>query len=194
MSSRATRLTLALLPFLSGCATLQQLAALRQVDFSLERITGATLAGVELSRIRGYEELGIGDAARIAAALSARSLPLAFTLHVAADNPETNGQARLEALDWTLFLQDRETVSGGLGAPVVIPAGARTDVPLGIRLDLLEFFEGSSRDLVDLALSLVGQEAPPTSVRLRAVPTIQTPLGSIRYPEPITIASATVGR
>lgn len=171
-----------------GCATLQEIVALRQVDFSLGQVSGVTLAGVELDRIRRYEELGLVDAARIGGAIATGRLPLSLTLHVRAENPEGNARARLAALDWTLLLQDRETVSGGLPESVLIPAGVTTDVPLSVGLDLLEFFEGSSRDLVNLALALAGQDAPPTTVRLRAVPTIETPLGPIRYPEPITIA------
>lgn len=184
----------ALLPALSGCATLQQMAALRQVDFSLDRISGLSLAGVDLSRIQRYEDLGLLDAARIAAAFTAGELPLGLTLHVRADNPEGNGQARMTALDWTLLLQDKETVSGGILQAVLIPAAGTADIPLTVSLDLLEFFQGSGRDLVNLALSLAGGDAAPSTVSLRATPTIETPLGPIRYPQPITIVSRTVGR
>jgi hypothetical protein len=186
-------LAVGLLAALSGCATLREIAALRQVEFSLDRVSSLTLAGVDLDRVRRYEDLGLVEAARIASALASRELPLAFTLHVRADNPDGNARARLMALDWTLFLQDRETVSGGLPGSVVIPTGGTADVPLAIRLDLLEFFEGSGRDLVNLALTLAGEEAPPTSVRLRAVPTVETALGPIRYPQPITIVSREFG-
>lgn len=184
----------ALLAATSGCATLQEIAALRQVDFSLDRVSSLTLAGVDLARVQRYEDLGLVDVARIASALASQELPLAFTLHVRADNPEGNARARMVGLDWTLFLQDRETVSGGIAEPVLVPAGGTADVPLAIRLDLLDFFEGSGRDLVNLALSLAGQQAPPTTVRLRALPTIETALGPIRYPQPITIVSGDFGR
>lgn len=184
---------LALLPTLSSCATLRQMAALREVDFSLDRVAGVSLAGVDLSRVRSYEDLGVLDLARITAALTTRELPLELTLHVRADNPQGNGTARMAALDWTLFLQDRETVSGGLPQPVPIPDGGSADVPLAIRLDLLDFFQGSGRDLVNLVLGLAGADAPATMVRLQAIPTIETPLGPIRYPRPITIAIRSVG-
>lgn len=184
---------LALLPSLPTCATLQQMAALRDVGFSLDGLSGVALAGVDLTRVRSYDDLGFRDVARITAALTSRSLPLDLTLHVRADNPQGNGEARMVALDWTLLLQDRETVSGGLPQAVAIPDGGSADIPLAVRLDLLDFFEGSGRDLVNLVLGLAGAEAPSTSVRLRATPTIETPLGPIRYPRPITIASRTVG-
>lgn len=189
----ATLLGGILLAASSGCATLQEIAALRQVDFSLDRVSSLSLAGVDLTRVQRYEDLGLVEAARIASALASRELPLALTLHVRADNPEGNARARMVGLDWTLFLQDRETVSGGIPEPVLIPTGGTADVPLAIRLDLLDFFEGSGRDLVNLALSLAGQQAPPTTVRLRALPTIETALGPIRYPQPITIVSRDFG-
>jgi len=186
-------LPLLLLPSLSGCATLQEVLALRQVAFSLDRVSELRLAGVELTRIQRYEELSVTEVARLAQAATARSMPLSLTLHVRAENPEGNARARMTALDWTFLLQERETVSGGLAEAILIPAGGVADVPLEIRLDLVEFFGGSARDLVNLALSLAGAEGPPTHVSLRATPTIDTPLGPIRYPEPLTIISRNVG-
>jgi hypothetical protein len=47
---------------------------------------------------------------------------------------------------------------------------------------------------VNLALSLSGRGGAPTEVTLRATPTIETALGPIRYPRPITIVTATTGR
>jgi len=167
--------------------------ALRQVDFALDRVVDVRLAGVELDRIQRYEDLGILDAARIFGAVSQGTLPLSFQLNVGANNPEGNPEARVLALDWTLLLQDRETVSGGLSQVVVIPASGAATIPLQVRVDLLEFFQGSAQDLVNLALSLAGQEAPPTHVHLRAIPTINTPIGPIRYPRPLTIVSVTAG-
>jgi len=192
--SHAGLIALAIVPLLlTGCATLQGVLALRQVDFALDRVVDVRLAGVELDRIQRYEELGILDAVMILGAVSQGTLPLSFQLNVEANNPEGNPEARLLALDWTLLLQDRETVSGGVSQVVVIPPSGVAMIPLQVRVDLLEFFQGSARDLVNLALSLAGQDAPPTHVRLRATPTINTPIGPIRYPQPITIVSVTAG-
>lgn len=182
-----------LLLILPGCATLQSVLALRQVDFSLDRVSGLRIAGVEMGRLQRYEDLSAVDVARLVQAVSLGELPLSFLLHVRADNPEGNPEARLLALDWTLFLQDRETVSGGLLEGVVIPASGSADVPLEVRLDLMEYFDGGVRDLVNLALSLAGQEGPPTHVRLMATPTVDTPLGPIRYPQPLTVVNREVG-
>lgn len=183
----------ALLAF-AGCATLQQFAALRDVDFSIDRVAGARLAGIDLSRVRSYSDLSAADAGRLALAVSRRELPMSFDVHVRALNPEDNSvSARLVEMDWTLLLQDRETLSGTFADQTVLPPGEPVDVPIGVSLDLIDFFEGSARDLLDLALDIAGQGGEPTAVTLRAVPTVDTALGPIRYPQPITIASREVG-
>ena len=179
----------------SSCATLQQIAALRNVEFSLDRVSDLRLAGIDLGRIHSFEDLGILDAGRMALAVSQKRLPLDFRLHLSAENPATNTiSARLVQMDWTLLLQDRETLSGVFDGDVLLPPGQPTDVPLTISLNLVDFFEGSAQDLLELALSLAGQGGAPKEVALRATPVIDTPLGPMRYPRPITILSREFGR
>lgn len=184
MTVLATALGGALL--LAGCATLQQVTALRKVDFSLEGTTGGTLAGVPIDSTRSFEDLGALDVARLTAALTRGKLPLEATLLVRASNPADNVQARLIGLDWTLYLDDRKTVSGAVDREYVLPPGKPVTVPVTVKLDLLEFFDRQLQPLVGLALAAAGA-GEPHRLRLEATPSIQTPLGPIRYPEPITI-------
>lgn len=179
---------------LSGCAMLQQIAALRQVDFGIDRVADGRLAGVSLDRVRSYQDLTAIDVARIGTALARGTVPLEFTLHLSALNPADNSvAARLIAMDWTLLLEDRETIAGRLEREIVLEPGIVSDIPLAIALDLSDFFQRNARDLAELALSVAGAGGAPKQVALRAQPTIQTSLGPIRYPQPITIVSGQVG-
>lgn len=183
---------IALLGIPSGCATLQQIAALREVDFTLDRVSGLTLAGVPLDGLASMSSVTAGQVARVAAALATGEVPLELTLHVLAVNPESNDvEARLQGLDWTLLIEERETVSGGLGAPIALPPGEPRDVPLTVRMDLARFVDGGARDLLNVALSLAGADGEPRDIALRAVPTVDTPIGPIRYPRPIVIRGST---
>jgi hypothetical protein len=167
---------------------------LGKVDFSLDRVSGLRLAGIDLGRITSYGDIGFTDAANLAVAITQNRLPLEFDLHVMAENPADNSvEARLLSMDWTLFLQERETLSGAVANQVNLPPGEPRDIPIAISLDLLEFFDGSAQDLVELALSLAGQGGEPKEVALRASPVVETPIGPIRYPQPITIVSRSVG-
>jgi hypothetical protein len=176
----------------AGCATLQRFAALKAVDFDLAGVRHARLAGVDVTRIAAYRDLGPVDVGRIALAVSRGDIPLEFQLDVRADNPADNGTAALTRLAWTLLLDGRETISGVIDTTVTLPAGQVTIIPVPMRVNLRQFFDGPAQSLVDLAASAAGLRADPTKVQLRAVPTIHTPLGPITYPGPITV-SRTVG-
>jgi hypothetical protein len=173
---------------LPGCATLREVAALRQVEFSIDRVADVRLAGVDLTGVGSYDDLGAARVARVGAAVLQKRLPLQFDLHLRALNPAHNAvSARLVGMEWTLLLQDQETIRGSVDGMIMLPPGEPQDIPIAMRVDLLEFFASSTRDLVNLALAATGRNATRTSLALRAVPSIETPLGPLRYPEPITI-------
>jgi len=176
-----------------GCATMRQLTALRRVDFSIEQVSGVRLAGIDIARVGSLQALGVVDAARLTAAIAARNVPLDLTIHVRADNPAENPTARLLRMQWALFLDDRQTVAGVLDRAVELPSGQATVVPVVARLNLVEFLGGGATDLVTLARAAAGVEGARMRLSLRATPTIDTPLGAITYPEPITIVRRYVG-
>jgi hypothetical protein len=170
-----------------SCATFEQLANLLAVDFSIAGTSNGFLGGVPIGRLSRFEEVRADDLARLAAALLDDELPLAFTLHIDASNPAGNGvAATLVGLDWRLLVRDRETIRGRFNQPTELPPGAVVDLPLQVELDLRRFFEDDLRELVDVALDAAGG-GNGANLRLVASPTIQTPLGPIRYPEEITI-------
>lgn len=177
----------------AGCQTIRELAALRSVDFALDRVSDARLAGVDIQRIQSYDDLRAADVLRIGSAVASGNLPLDFQLHVGAENPQENGvQARMVRMAWTLLIEDRETVSGVVDESFVLPPGEKRDIPIRIQLDLVDFFNDSARDLVNLALAIAG-EGQPQNIKLTATPTIDTPIGAIEYPQPVTIVSRDLG-
>lgn len=179
--------------FQSGCTTLREISNLKDVSFQVDRATDVQLAGISVERVDSFDDLGAADIARLTAAMAEKELPLSFTLHVGAENPETNSvDARLTKMDWTLLLEDKETISGKFNREVVLPPGEPKDIPVDIRLDLVRFYNDNLQGLVDLAAS-VGGSGPPTNVKLEVQPTIQTRLGPMRYPNPITVVATDVG-
>lgn len=185
---------LALLILLPGCTALQQIAALQQVNFSVNRADEAFLAGVDIDRMRNYSDLSVLDATRLVGAVSSGQLPLQFNLHLDATNPQGNATAaRLVQLDWTLLIDDTETVSGVFNDDRLIEPGVTADIPISMELDLIRFFGSNARDIIDLALNLTGAGGNPARLSLRARPTVNTAIGPITYPGEITI-SHTVGR
>jgi hypothetical protein len=194
LSFRSVLLGVLLLVFASGCQTLREVANLRNVSFALDRVGDASLAGIDLQRVRSYEDLSAGDVLRLTQAVSRNELPLSFTLHLNAENPPENDvQARLVTMDWTLLVDEQETISGVFDDTIVLPPGEPRDVPIPMRIDLVDFFDRGAQDLIELALAITGQNGAPKRIQLRATPTIDTAIGPIRYPRPIVIADEEVG-
>jgi hypothetical protein len=152
------------------------------------------LAGIDLRQVRSYSDLSAGDVLRLTRAVAQRDLPFTFDLVLGAENPDGNGtNARLVNMDWRLFLDDRETISGTFDDEILLRPGEPRDVTIPIRLDLIEFFDRGARDVLELALAVAGQNGQPKRIRLEAQPTIDTALGPIRYPRPITVGDTEVG-
>lgn len=184
-----------LLLSMAACATLQQVMALRDVDFAFDRVANVRLAGVDLDRVRSFSDVGLADAARLTAAVADRDLPLSLNVHLNATNPEDNTvDARLVRMDWTLLIEGREALSGVFDDEVILPPGEPRDVPFPVTLNLVEFVDGSARDLFDMALSLAGVGGEPAELAIRASPVVQTVLGPIRYPSPLVLVRGTVGQ
>jgi len=178
----------------AGCATLQQIAALRQVHFDLAGVRNGRLAGVDVSRIRSSTDLTALDVGRVALAVARKDLPLEFIVDVSALNPPENQvTATMVRLAWTVLLNDKETISGVVDTTLTLPPGTAVGIPMSMRLNLLQFFDGPAQSMVDLAASIAGLSRDPTRVAIRAIPTIDTPIGRIAYPTPITIVNRTVG-
>jgi len=176
----------------AGCQTLRQVSQLRKVQFQIDRVSDAQLAGIDLEGIRSYDDIGGMDLARLASRVADGRLPLSFRVHVRAENPDENGvAARLTKMDWTVLLQDRETISGTFDREVRLPPGEPQTVPVSVSMNLVEVFDRNLQGLVDLAAA-IGGEGPPTDVALKVQPTVQTPLGPMRYPRPITVVHAQV--
>lgn len=178
-----------------GCASTRELAAMRQVEFRFDRISDAQIAGIRLGSVHSVEDVSVLDLGRLTLAVASKDVPLDLIVHLSGQNPAANNvTARMIAMDWSYFVDDRETVSGRLSEPYSFPPGQSTDVPVVVTFNMFSFFGGSGKDLLDTALALAGQRSSSHTVTLRLVPSIDTPAGRIRYPVPITLDLVRAGQ
>ena len=184
-----------LLSSVVGCASTRELDAMRQVEFRFDRISDAQIAGIRLGSLHSTDDVSVLDLGRLTLAVASKDVPLDLIVHVTGRNPATNDvTARMIALDWAYFVDERETVSGRLSEPYDFPPGQPTDVPLVVTFNMFSFFGGAGEDLLDTALALAGQRSSSHTVTLRLTPSIDTPAGRIRYPVPITLDLARAGQ
>lgn len=167
----------------------RQVTMLSKCEFRLKTVDQLKLAGVSIQQVKKLTDLNVMDAAKItAAAVSGSSLPLNFTLNVEVKNPNA-GTAGLTKLDWILFIDDIQMVSGVNEQRVQIPGNGGTGtIPLAIGVNLKEVLKGKSGDAIaNFGLNLAGAGNKPTRITLKAKPTIMVGSQSIAYPGYITI-------
>ncbi len=173
---------------LTGCTAMQELAALRSCTFEFAGVSDVRLVGIEIGPGASFNSLGMADAARLAAALLAKQVPLEMVAHVDATNPAANKvDARMVNLDWKLFVEQHQALTGRVAEAVSIAPGHTEDVPLAVRIDLVQLSSGGARDIFDVALAIAGQGVVRKDLRLELVPTIETSMGPIRYPAPLVV-------
>lgn len=184
---------------LAGCAALQEmqdaLLNVKRLQFKLDGVVPGTLAGVSLAKINDPASLSLQDGIKLTSAFAQKELPLAFTLNVAAKNPNdgTGGSpqkaAVLSALAWTLKIDEKETINGDISSPIEIPGtGQATVIPLQMSLDLYRFFgERGYKDVLNLALAIAGKQGSTARITLAATPTVTVAGLPLKYPGALNI-------
>lgn len=193
---RAQRTLLVALCLLLGtapaCSTLRGVTALRNVEFSLGPLAAAHLVGIDVQRISSVDDLTPVMTARLFAALAGGNVPLELDLRVLALNPGGSAAA-LTRMDWSLVLAGRETVRGALDRAHTIAPGGTTEIPVRVSVNLVEFFGRNLPELIQLAAAVAGESDQAVEVALRVQPTLDTALGPIRFPAPLTLVRESVG-
>ncbi len=180
-----------------SCSVYQTIVNLSRLQFKLGDVNGFSLNGVSLSNKSKLADFNAIELLKISQAVASGTLPVSFTLNVQAKNPNdgtggyTNTNATIRDFPWRLLINDKETISGGLGNPVTVPGtGEISIIPLRMNLDLVKFFQNRGyEDLINLALTLGGKTGSSSNLTLYAQPTVSTSLGPIKYPDELRIVS-----
>jgi len=188
MKARWIVLSIVVACLVAGCAAFKQTAALSQVKFSFDRISDVRVAGVTVQGKTSYTDLSVTDVAKLSSAVVAHNVPLGLTVHLKAQNPASNSvTAKMMKMAWSLYLEDHKLLDGNLDSTYAFAPGKDVDVAVPIAFNAYEVYQHNAQDLFGLGLSLAGVQGYSKLVRLDFTPTIDTDLGPITYPTPITV-------
>lgn len=184
-----------------GCAALKSLPTalsnLKQLQFKLEGVNNMSVNGVNVSSVASRGQISLIDVGRLTAAFAQKSLPVQFTLNVAAKNPNTaaagsNTDLFLRKIAWTLYIDDRPTINGVTEQRLAVPGGGQTvNIPITMSLDLYKFFNDRGfDDMLNLALAIGGAQGSSSRLKMTArVAAEVPPLGVFEYPGEITVVN-----
>jgi hypothetical protein len=170
---------------------------LSRLKFKLGAVNNFTISEINFSNKKSLSDFNPVELLKLTSVFSSGKLPASFTLNIEAKNPNdgTGGypktDATLKSFPWRLEIDEVETISGNIGAPVSVPGtGEITNIPLTINIDLIEFFGNKGFDnLLNLALALGGQQGSSAKLSLFATPTVSSPFGDIKYPGELKIVN-----
>ena len=188
-------LSIALLLTTSSCSMYETMVNLSRLQFKLGDVVNFTVGGINITNKRSVSDFSSVEVLKLTSALTSGKLPASFILNVEAKNPNDGSggypktDATLKEFPWRLEIDEVETISGNIGAPVSVPGtGEITNIPLTMNIDLIEFFGNKGYDnLLNLALALGGQQGSSSKLSLYATPTVSSPLGDIKYPGELKI-------
>lgn len=172
-----------------GCRGLRELRNLTGCEYKVTTLTNANISGVDVQRIKKFEDLKFQDGATLTAALLRGVMPLNFTLNIEAKNPNTE-TAAMGRMEWIAFIDDVQIATGTNTNRVVIAGnGGTATIPLQIGADILQILSKSDQrsKILNFGLNLADAGNKPTRVSVKIRPSIQIAKRTVTSPTFFTV-------
>ncbi|GAB1371498.1 hypothetical protein MASR1M45_15600 [Candidatus Kapaibacterium sp.] len=171
------------------------LADIGRLKFKLDNISNMSVSGITLSNKKSFNDISTTDVLKLTSSFATKKFPAEFTLNVLAQNPNdgNNGKQKtnafIQSLDYRLIIDEITTINGDIKSEISVPgSGQSTIIPLGMGLDLYQFFGSRGYEsIVNLALAIGGVNGTTSKVKLDIKPTVRTAIGPMSYPGRITV-------
>lgn len=184
---------------LSGCSILKTMENISRLKYKIHSALDYKILGIDVKGKKSIKDFNSIEMLKLSSGLLKGSLPLTFTLNIEAKNPNdgSGGYPRtdltLESFPYKLFVNEKEIITGNISQPLNVPGvGESTLIKLNIEFDLAKSVkEKNLDDILSLLLNLGGLGGSTSNLKLLVKPVVGTPIGSINYPNEITIVDKT---
>ena len=179
---------------ISGCTSISDtITNAQRLQWKLGSVSGMNVSGVDVSKVSSFSSINPLDLVKLTSAVGTGKLPVNFTLNLLAKNPEGEGGSKnssdlIKSVEWRLLIDNKETINGVVSGPITVPGvGQTSTIPVGISLDILQFFQNEGlQSLAGMLLGIGGKSGSPARLSLKIRPTIDTFIGPIT-PGEITV-------
>lgn len=180
-----------------SCSINKLIRDIPNLKYHLKSVSGFKVSGISISDKQKLEDFSISEALRITTAVANNDLPISFTVNVEVSNPsetkenEAYNDIYIKSFPWKLFLNKKETISGKITDPIIIPSrGNSKNIGLEISFNLIDYFKNNSvSELADLVFGIGGKNGSPKKLEVKTKPTFSTSFGDFVWPDEITIVS-----
>ncbi len=170
---------------LNSCDVLNQMSQVQQLalcEFDVHGVDKVRIAGIELDENMDRDDLNAAQLMQLAAAVFQKQMLVDFDLMLNINNPNSK-PAAMNRMDYELFIDNKQILTGQMNQPVNVGANANTTVPMPIQLDLFKVLNNETQNsLVNLAFKLTGDESDPSEILLKVKPYIKVGGRELAYP------------
>ena len=152
---------------------MEQVNTVKNCNYAFAGVKGFEYAGVSLDKLQNPSSFTLDDTITILSALRDKKAKLTFNALVDIENPNSS-KASLEKLDWQLFLDDAQILSGLNNDAIKIEPNQTTQATIKASLDPAQIANTTTlENLWTLYKKLSGKDASGSSVlSLKLKPTV----------------------
>ncbi len=175
------------------CAVTKQISEVKTLSnckYALASAENITLAGIDISQMRGLQDFDLAQSPKLAVALFRKEVPLNLRLNLDVTNP-TKNLAGINQFEYKVFLAENEIFTGMYDQRIEVqPKGGTTRVPMQLSTNAYRFISDvkAREALMNMVENLSGkQNATPSKLIIKLKPTLGIGNAQIDYPGYITI-------
>lgn len=176
---------------LTSCDVLNQVSGayqLTQCEYKYNSINNIQLAGINLG---DGTSLSLSNFASISSILmggNLQTIPFSMNLKLDVKNPNQS-VALLNALDYSITINDMEFTTGNVVTPLRVEAGQTGTLPITVGVDLKNLMNTYSKDVVAKDMSgFLGLSSNETKVTLKLWPKLMVGNTLIKVPTAIPVS------
>jgi len=176
---------------LTGCGIIDQIGGaiqLSQSEYKYHSLTNIQLAGINLGNASSISVSNLASIATVlAGGSSMQTIPFSMTLNMNVTNPNSSA-AFLDALDYTIQVNDMEFVQGKMDIPIRIEPGETKVVGIPVSVDLKSLMNRYSQERLASEMSaFLGITPKETSISVKLWPKLTVGGTVVKVPAAIPV-------
>lgn len=176
---------------LSSCDVLNQIGGayqLTQCEYKYNNVSDIQLAGLSLGDGTSLSLSNFASLSSILMGGNLQTIPFSMNLKLDVKNPN-QATALLNALDYSIQINDMEFTTGKVNTPLRVDAGQTSVLPITIGVDLKNLMNMYSRDKVAKEMSgFLGLSSNETKVTIKLWPKVMIGNTLIKVPAAIPVS------
>lgn len=156
-------------------------------EFAFDRVSSVVLADVDITNVKSLKKLNLLDGAKLLSALGNKEATLDLGVDLNVKNPNDE-PARLDGMDYILYIDERKVVEGSMEQQVLIDGMAETKIVLPCKVNVHDILSSDNIDsIADFAFGVANNNVDTKRMKIDIKPYFTIAGKTVKFPTYITI-------